>query len=61
MEDESIISRWEDKISAGSCNFCTRHDYVRVLVVGSNDDLRNLSIRFCPDCFKELCRQGRER
>lgn len=40
--------------TAGSCNFCSRHNHDTVWVVASMDEHRHLHVRICPQCMKEL-------
>lgn len=53
-EEKNVETYTALKTWAGSCNLCTLNDYERVLVVRSSNESRNLNIRLCPTCQREL-------
>ncbi len=53
-EIRNVETYWAMRTWAGSCNFCTLDDYERVMIVRSSNESRNLNIRFCPTCAREL-------
>lgn len=54
-ETKNIETYTTMRTQAGSCNFCTStKGYLYVLVIRSTNESRNLSIRLCPTCQREL-------